>query len=134
VQSLRRLIEAVDVEVDAVSARLGAQLARDPGYRAIQAIPGVGPVLGAVFVAEIGDVTRFDRPERLCCWAGLTPRHRESDTTVHRGPITKMGCGGRGLRRCQETSSSPGGRRVSRGWDGHSSSAVDVRLRGSGQR
>ena len=27
----------------------------------------------------------------LCSWAGLTPRHRESDTTVHRGAITKMG-------------------------------------------
>ena len=24
-------------------------------------------------------------------WAGLTPRHRESDTTVHRGAITKQG-------------------------------------------
>jgi transposase len=36
-------------------------------------------------VAEIGDVTRFGRPEQLCSWAGLTPRHHESDTTVHRG-------------------------------------------------
>jgi transposase len=91
VGSLRRLIEAFDFEIDVVSARLRGQLARDPGYRAVQAIPGVGPVLAAVFVAEIGDVTRFDRPERLCCWAGLTPRHRESDTTVHRGSITKQG-------------------------------------------
>ena len=49
------------------------------------------PTFAAVFVAEIGDVTRFSRPEKLCCWAGLTPRHRESDTTVHRGPITKQG-------------------------------------------
>ena len=24
-------------------------------------------------------------------WAGLTPRHHESDTTVHRGRITKQG-------------------------------------------
>ena len=61
------------------------------GYRAIQQISGVGPTFAAVFVAEIGDVTRFARPEKLCCWAGLTPRHRESDTTVHRGPITKQG-------------------------------------------
>jgi len=91
VGSLRRLIEAFDFEIDVVSARLRAHLGSDPGYRAIQAIPGVGPVLAAVFVAEIGDVTRFDRPERLCCWAGLTPRHRESDTTVHRGSITKQG-------------------------------------------
>ena len=50
-----------------------------------------GSPLAAVFVAEIGDVHRFARPEQLCCWAGLTPRHRESDTTVHRGRITKQG-------------------------------------------
>ena len=34
---------------------------------------------------------RFTRPEKLTCWAGLTPRHRESDTTIRRGPITKQG-------------------------------------------
>jgi transposase len=33
-------------------------------------------------VAEIGDVTRFRSAEALCSWAGLTPKHRESDTTV----------------------------------------------------
>jgi len=44
-----------------------------------------------VFVAEIGDVGRFTGPAQLCSWAGLTPRHRESDTVVHRGHITKQG-------------------------------------------
>ena len=29
------------------------------GYQAIQQLPGVGPVLAAVFVAEVGDVHRF---------------------------------------------------------------------------
>jgi transposase len=42
-------------------------------------------------VAEIGDVHRFSRPEQLCSWAGLTPRHRESDLKVARGHITKQG-------------------------------------------
>jgi transposase len=28
---------------------------------------------------------------RLCCWAGLTPRHRESGLKVTRGHITKQG-------------------------------------------
>src|SRR6266542_4004572 len=64
---------------------------RTPGYRAVQAIDGVGPVLAGVFVAEIGQVHRFARPEQLCSWAGLTPRHRESDTKVRRGRITKQG-------------------------------------------
>jgi transposase len=27
----------------------------------------------------------------LASWAGLTPKHHESDTTVHRGRITKQG-------------------------------------------
>jgi transposase len=44
-----------------------------------------------VFVAEIGDIGRFARPEQLTCWAGLTPKHHESDTHVHRGRITKQG-------------------------------------------
>jgi len=51
----------------------------------------VEPLLGAVFVAEIGDITRFSRPQQLASWAGLTPKHHESDTTVHRGRITKQG-------------------------------------------
>lgn len=44
-----------------------------------------------MFVVEIGDVTRFDGPTRLASWAGLTPKHHESDTTVRRGRITKQG-------------------------------------------
>jgi transposase len=91
VVSLRRLIDACDFEIDIVGKRTTAKLAAHPGYRAIQAIDGVGPVFAAIFVAEIGDVHRFARPEQLCSWAGLTPRHRESDTTVRRGRITKQG-------------------------------------------
>jgi transposase len=51
----------------------------------------VGPILAAVFVAEIGEVSPFRRAAQLASWAGLTPKHHESDTTVHRGRITKQG-------------------------------------------
>jgi transposase len=91
VTSLRRLIDAFTFEIDVLAARTAADLRGHRGYRAIQAIDGVGPLLAAVFVAEIGDVHRFARPEQLCSWAGMTPRHRESDTKVHRGRITKQG-------------------------------------------
>jgi transposase len=57
----------------------------------LQVLPGIGPVLAAVIVAEIGDVRRFASAASLCCWAGLTPRHRESDAKVTRGHITKQG-------------------------------------------
>lgn len=78
-------------EVDLAAKLIAQRWAKDAGYRVIQQVPGVGPTLAAVFVAEIGDVTRFAGPRQLCSWAGLTPRHRESDTTVRRGPITKQG-------------------------------------------
>jgi transposase len=91
VESLLRLIESLDFEVDLYTDLVAGRLRGDRGYRAIQAIPGVGPTLGAVFVAEIGEVHRFRRPEQLTSWAGLTPKHHESDTTVHRGRITKQG-------------------------------------------
>jgi transposase len=91
VQPLRRLIDAFDVEIDMVSKITSARLRQDLGYAAVQTIPGVGPVFAAVFVAEIGDVSRCRGPAQLTSWAGLTPKHYESDTTVHRGRITKQG-------------------------------------------
>ena len=48
-------------------------------------------MLAAVFVAEIGDVSRFKSARHLCSWAGLTPTHHESDEKVRRGHITKQG-------------------------------------------
>ena len=49
------------------------------------------PTSAAILVAEIGDVTRFPTPAHLCSWAGLTPKHRESDTKTRRGKISKQG-------------------------------------------
>jgi transposase len=89
--SLLRVIDVFDVEVDAAAKASAAQLVGHSGYRAVQSLPGVGPILGGVFVAEIGDITRFPGPMQLSSWAGLTPKHHESDTTVHRGRITKQG-------------------------------------------
>jgi transposase len=91
IASLRRLIDDLDFEIDVFAGLARGRLVRDPGYVAVQQIPGIGPVLAAVFVAEIGEVTRFATAPQLACWAGLTPKHHESDTHVHRGRITKQG-------------------------------------------
>ena len=91
VESLRDLVGAYNREVAMLEREIHTWLRDDPGYRAIQAIDGVGRTLAAIFVAEIGDVTRFPGPEALCSWAGLTPRHHESDVKVRRGHVTKQG-------------------------------------------
>jgi transposase len=91
VASLRKLAGELTSEITLLDTVLADLLERHDGYRAIQALPGIGPVLAAVIVAEIGHIRRFSCPARLCCPAGLTPRHRESDLKVARGHITKQG-------------------------------------------
>lgn len=90
-ESLRDLIEVYDTEISRLDERIHHRLRGDVGYRTIQQLNGVGKVHAASFVAEIGDVSRFSHPKRLCSWAGLTPRLRESDTKTHLGVITKQG-------------------------------------------
>jgi transposase len=91
VASLRALIAVLDGQVAGLGAEAAGMLAAEPGYAAVRELPGIGPVLAAVIISEIGDVTRFRRPGQLCSWAGLTSRHHESDLTVIRGHVSKQG-------------------------------------------
>lgn len=95
IESLRDLLKVYHREIASLDGEIHRKIMANPelagGYQAIQEIGGVGRVLAAVFVVEIGDVHRFPNPRRLGSWAGLTPRHRESDTKVRRGKITKQG-------------------------------------------
>jgi transposase len=91
VTSLRQLTGELTTEITMLSQVIASLLAGERGYQVIQQLPGIGPVLAAVIIAEIGEVTRFRNPGQLCSWAGLTPRHRESDVKVARGHMTKQG-------------------------------------------
>jgi transposase len=75
VRSLLKLLDHYAGELVVVEAELAARLAGHSGYEAIQAIKGLGPIMAAIFVAEIGDVSRFPTARHLCSWAGLTPSH-----------------------------------------------------------
>jgi transposase len=57
-QRIRSLLELIGI-FDSREARFAEMIAErldiDRGYHAIQQVPGIGPTLAAVFVAEIGD-------------------------------------------------------------------------------
>lgn len=58
----------------------------------ITTIPGIGKVLGAYILSEIGDIRRFDSPEQLLAYAGCDPRIYESGKHVgYSAPINKRG-------------------------------------------
>ena len=72
-ESLVVLVDAIDGEVAELTDSI-AHLFRDhTGYQAIQQVPGIGPIIVAIFVAEIGDVHRFHSAAHLASWCGMDP-------------------------------------------------------------
>src|SRR5829696_504699 len=62
-----------------------------PVVEAYQAMRGVAFLTAVTFVAEIGDVRRFETPRQLMAYVGLVPSERSTGEQVRRGSITKAG-------------------------------------------
>jgi len=58
---------------------------------ALQALCGVALIGAVTFMAEIGDVRRFDHPRKLMTYLGLVPSEYSTRLTTRRGGITKAG-------------------------------------------
>jgi transposase len=59
--------------------------------QALQTIPGIGPFIALLLVAEIGDLRRFPSPKHLVSYVGLAPSLYASGERRWTGPITKQG-------------------------------------------
>jgi transposase len=64
-----------------------------PVVEAVQALRGMEFTGAVTFMAEVGDVTRFDTPRKLMSYLGLTPSEYSSGEHRHQGGITKAGNG-----------------------------------------
>jgi len=75
-----RHLEAIDRDLDALDARIEAQLEPFQSQRRLlMQIPGVDWVTAAAIIAEIGtDMGVFATARRLAAWAGVAPGNHES--------------------------------------------------------
>jgi transposase len=64
-----------------------------PVVQSLQALRGVCLITAATTIAEIGDLTRFEKPSDLMSYFGLVPSEHSSGGKVSRGSITKSGNG-----------------------------------------
>jgi transposase len=58
---------------------------------ALMAMRGIDLISAAAFLAEIGDLSRFQSPRALMAYLGLVPSEESTGDTIKRGPITKTG-------------------------------------------
>jgi transposase len=62
-----------------------------PAVEALQALRGMDMIGAITFLAELGDLSRFENPRQLMGYLGLTPCERSTGESVKRGGITKAG-------------------------------------------
>jgi transposase len=92
VQHLRRHLAWIQEQIESWEARLEALVEKVPEVGTLRReIPGVGPILSATIIAEVGCIRRFRSAGALAKYAGLTPTDRSSGGTLIHGAITKEG-------------------------------------------
>jgi transposase len=95
--ALQEYIDAVHEGLQRVE-RLTDQIRQlVPGWRlapivtALQAARGVSLVVAVTLLAELGDLSRFQKPSQLMAHLGLVPSEHSSGESTKRGGITKTG-------------------------------------------
>jgi transposase len=84
----RQAKERLD-RLEAAIIELTPQWSLGPVAEAMQAMRGVDIISAPIFLAEVGDLSRF--ANQLMAYLGLTPSERSTGDSVRRGPITKAG-------------------------------------------
>ncbi len=89
-------IAFLDAQIEALAQRIQDHIDNHPDLQRnqalLQTIPGIGETTAAVFLAEVPDVSLFAQAPQLAAFAGLTPGHRRSGTSVYSpGRLLKWG-------------------------------------------
>jgi transposase len=78
-------LEQLGTIIKELEKQIATDNANDATARRLQTMPGIGTILAAVIAAEIDDIARFTRPEKLCAYAGLVPTTHASGGKVYHG-------------------------------------------------
>ena len=71
-----RLIRELDIEIEEIETAIQAIM--EELHSPITTIPGIGYRMGAMILAEVGDFSRFDSPDKLLAYAGMSPSTYQS--------------------------------------------------------
>jgi transposase len=93
--SLEATVAFLDQQLTAVAQAIAEQVQADPElqrqHALLDSIPGIGPTTAAALLGEI-DFGAYPSARQVAAQAGLTPRQRQSGTSVHGKPrLSKQG-------------------------------------------
>ena len=82
------LIRELDSEIEEIETEIQAVM--ETIQSPITTIPGIGLRMGAMILAEIGDFSRFDSPDKILAYAGLSPSTYQSGQLSMNGAYSHM--------------------------------------------
>src|ERR671931_63864 len=85
------LMEDLDGRIDGYEGELRRLGADHPYVPRLMTVPGIAWVLGFTIASELGEISRFSSPKKLCGYTGLCPKVHQSGGKDHRGPLAKNG-------------------------------------------
>ena len=92
VQQAAKQLTAISGSVEAYRAEMNNLASQLPEYKVVMNMYGVGESTGPQLMAEIGDVTRFERKQSLVAFAGVDPVPKDSgDKTSRSNKASKRG-------------------------------------------
>ena len=83
-----RLIRELDAEIEDIETAIQSMMAEIQSP--ITTIPGIGVRMGAMILAEIGDFSRFDSPDKILAYAGMSPSTYQSGQLSLSGAYSHM--------------------------------------------
>jgi len=86
-QSLLRELDNVCREIERIEKRMKKSFEKNEQIEHLMTLPGVGFILAVVIWLEIGDVSRFNSPQRLASYSGTVPRVHASGDKVRYGKL-----------------------------------------------
>ena len=94
VQNLIQVIEMIQYhkqEIEKIKNQLINNLKSTKLFKIINSIPGFGDFSTALFLAEVGDITRFNERKEFISFMGIDSITSQSGIASYHGPISKSG-------------------------------------------
>ena len=79
-------------EISKIKEQLINEMKDKKLFKIINSIPGFSEFYTALFLAEVGDITRFDDKYQFISFIGIDSVTSQSGIAAHHGPISKTGC------------------------------------------
>ena len=94
---VQNLVQTIDLimyhksEINKIKKSLMDELKETLLFKKINSIPGFGDFSTALFLAEVGDITRFDNVHQFISFLGIDSVTSQSGVSSYHGPISKTG-------------------------------------------